>query len=78
MLAVALGAGAFSPAVVPVMLVKPWVAVRMARKMEIDINQIMSAGIGGAAVWSAIKTEIKFLWRDIETLKEKASSLESG
>jgi len=75
MLAVALGTGAFSPAVVPVMLVKPWVAVRMARKMEIDINQIMSAGIGGAAVWAAIKTEIKFLWRDIDELKERISKV---
>jgi len=34
--------------------------------MEIDINQIMSAGIGGAAVWAAIKTEITFLWREVE------------
>lgn len=39
--------------------------------MNLDINQLLNTLIGGGLIWSAIRLEIKFLWRDIEALKKQ-------
>lgn len=42
---------------------------------ELDINALMSAGVGGGGVWLAIKTELKFLWRTVDELKTEIKEL---
>lgn len=44
--------------------------------MEIDINQVLNAVIAGGAIYAGIRIEIKFLWRDIETLSRRIEKLE--
>ena len=39
--------------------------------MEIDINQLITSLIGGGAVWLAIKTEIRLIWRDIDLIRKQ-------
>lgn len=43
--------------------------------MELDINQVVASLIGGGAVWLAIKTEIRLLWREVDILREQLEKL---
>lgn len=42
---------------------------------DIDVNALMSAAAGGGAVWAAIRTEIKFLWRTVDKLEKQVDAL---
>lgn len=37
--------------------------------MDFDVNALVNGGIAGAAVWGAIRAEIRFLWRTVRELK---------
>lgn len=43
--------------------------------VDIDPNQIIASLIGGGAVWLAIKTEIRLLWREVDILREQIKEL---
>jgi hypothetical protein len=43
--------------------------------MQLDPTAVLSALIGCATGYAAIKVEIKFLWRDIRELKKQVAEL---
>jgi len=43
--------------------------------VDIDLNQLLQTLIAGGALWAAIRVEIKFLWRDVESLKAAIEKL---
>lgn len=45
--------------------------------MEVDINVIVSSLVSGGAVWLAIKTEIRLLWRDMDMIHKRIEKVES-
>lgn len=43
--------------------------------MDLDLNAAINAAIGGGAVWAAIRTEIKFLWKTVDRLEKQINEL---
>lgn len=42
---------------------------------EIDLSALLGTASGGAVAWVAIRTEIRFLWRDLRDLKSEVKEL---
>ena len=44
--------------------------------MDVDLTQVFSTLIAGGAIWAGIRTEVKFLWRDLDRVSERLRRLE--